>query len=99
MVDKDTKQARDVELTEETRPKTAAFLADSKRSILKSTLRTYEADPVRLTPGLDTSNISLSPLSELVFNNTNPRIRFASTDSAFQVKNFVLNNNLFLLGI
>lgn len=57
-----------------------SFLAaDAKRSILKSNLRAYEADPVKLTPGLDTTQLSTSPIAE------RPSVRFASTDHIFQV--------------
>jgi hypothetical protein len=58
--------------------------ADAKRSILKSNLRAYEADPVKLTPGLDTSQLSTSPIAEPVFTQ-GPRVRFASTDHIFHV--------------
>lgn len=63
-----------------------SFLAssDTKRSILKSNLRAYEADPVKLTPGLDPSHLSTSPIAEPVI--TGPRVRFSSTDQVFQVK-------------
>ena len=85
MADKQTSKLRVVIEDEPQQPET--FLRDDskRRSILKSALRTYEADPVRLTPGLDTSNISVSPISEPVFNQINPRIRFASTDDVFHV--------------
>jgi hypothetical protein len=58
---------------------------DTKRSILKSNLRDYEADPVKLTPGLDTTQLSTSPIAEPLFSK-GPRVRFASTDHIFQVK-------------
>lgn len=63
---------------------------DTKRSILKSNLRAYEADPVKLTPGLDTTQLSTSPIAEPIFS-TGSRVRFASTDHVFQVKppNFI----------
>lgn len=60
-----------------------SFMRDTKRSILKSSLRTYEDEPVRLTPGLDPSNLSTSPIAEPVIDQ--PRVRFASTDQIFQV--------------
>ena len=65
-----------------------SFLTDSKRSILKSSLRAYEADPVKLTPGLDPSNLSTSPIAEPVMNASigQARVRFASTDQIFQVR-------------
>ena len=65
-------------------PSFLASTADSKRSILKSSLRAYEADPVKLTPGLDPSHLSTSPIAEPVVL-TQPRVRFASTDQIFQV--------------
>ena len=65
-------------------PSFLASAADSKRSILKSSLRAYEADPVKLTPGLDPSHLSTSPIAEPVVL-TQPRVRFASTDQIFQV--------------
>ena len=65
-----------------------SFLANSKRSVLKSSLRAYEADPVKLTPGLDPSNLSTSPIAEPVLNSNSSlsHVRFASTDQIFQVK-------------
>lgn len=62
-----------------------SFLAstDSKSSIIKSNLRAYEADPIKLTPGLDPSHFSTSPIAEPVL--TGPRVRFSSTDQIFQV--------------
>lgn len=59
---------------------------NAKRSILKSNLRDYEADPVKLTPGLDTTQLSTSPIAEPIFTKEPPRVRFASTDHIFQVK-------------
>lgn len=56
-------------------------LPDTKRSILKSNLRTYEAAPVKLTPGLDPTQLSTSP----VYNQA-PRVRFASSDHIFHVR-------------
>lgn len=64
-------------------PNIPSFLMDSKRSLLKSNLRAYEAEPVKLTPGLDPSHLSTSPISEPVIDQ--PRVRFASTDQIFQV--------------
>lgn len=58
---------------------------DTKRSILKSNLRAYEADPIKLTPGLDTTQLSTSPIAEPIFSKSS-RVRFASTDHVFQVK-------------
>ena len=57
--------------------------ADTKRSILKSNLRAYEADPVKLTPGLDPSHLSTSPISEPIL--AGPRVRFSSVDQIFHV--------------
>lgn len=64
-----------------------SFLNDSKRSILKSSLRDYEADPVKLTPGLDPSQLSTSPIAEPILSQTSQphRVRFASKDQIFQV--------------
>lgn len=61
-------------------------LPDAKRSVLKSNLRAYEADPVKLTPGLDPTQLSTSP----VFNQQASRVRFASTDHIFQVNWLIL---------
>lgn len=61
-----------------------SFVMDSKRSILKSSLRAYEAESVRLTPGLDPSQLSTSSIAEPVIVE-HPRVRFASTDQIFQV--------------
>ena len=62
-------------------------LNDSKRSILKSNLRAYESDPVKLTPGLDPTQLSTntSSISEPIFDQASARVRFASTDHIFQV--------------
>lgn len=68
----------------------APATADTKRSILKSNLRAYEADPVKLTPGLDPSHLSTSPIAEPVL--TGPKVKFSSIDEIFQV--IKRNNNL-----
>ena len=60
---------------------------DAKRSILKLNLRDYEADPLKLTPGLDTTQLSTSPITEPIFSK-GPRVTFASTDHVFQVRMF-----------
>lgn len=64
-----------------------SFLAiEAKRSILKSNLRDYEEDPIKLTPGLDNTQLSTSPIAEPIFSKGSSRVTFASTDHIFQVK-------------
>ena len=45
-------------------PSSLPFLYEEKRSNLKNKMRSYGADQLKLTPGLDPSNLSTSPIAE-----------------------------------
>lgn len=55
-------------------PTSLPFLYEEKRSNLKNKMRSYEADQLKLTPGLDPSNLSTSPIAEPIF--TGNRLSF-----------------------
>lgn len=77
--------------TSSTNDNIPSFLRDYKRSILKSSSRAaYEAEPVKLTPGLDPSHLSTSPIAEPVIDQS--RVRFSSSDQIFYVRNFDFDN-------
>lgn len=51
-------------------PTSLPFIYEGKRSNLKNKMRSYEADQLKLTPGLDPSNLSTSPIAEPIFTGT-----------------------------
>lgn len=65
-------------------PTPLPFFYEAKRSNLKNKMRSYEADQIKLTPGLDPSNLSTSPISEPIFTDTGTELQFANAGDVQQ---------------